>query len=230
MTSPKCLVGVNMHLLRRCVFLLLLVLVGPTQGAAAEPRAVRIGVLAFLDAQVISSQWEPVLEHLATALPGYRPVLVQLDHAALRSAVAVHSVDFVITNPGSYVALEMEFGISRIATLDTAQAPSPMRAVGSAVIVLAERQDLRSLADLAGKRVIAVGEEALLSVGVAGVCAAGHRPVEGFRGTRICRSADGPIDRGCGDGPCRCGHRPGLPDRRPGAASASAISGAVAAS
>ncbi len=160
MTSPRCLVAVGVELLRRCVFLLLLVLVGPTPATAAEPRALRIGVLAFLDARAISSQWEPVLEHLAAALPGYRPVLVQLDHAALRAAVAAHSVDFVITNPGSYVALEMEFGISRIATLDTAQAPSPQRAVGSAVIVLAERQDLRSLADLAGQRVIAVGEEA----------------------------------------------------------------------
>ncbi len=148
-----------MYLFRRCVFLLL-VLLGSSHAAAAEPRAVRIGVLAFLDAQAMSGQWEPVLEHLATVLPGYKPVLVQLDHAALRAAVAAHSVDFVITNPGSYVALEMEFGISRIATLDTAQAPSPMRAVGSAVIVLAERKDLRSLADLAGKRVIAVGEDA----------------------------------------------------------------------
>lgn len=160
MTSPKGLVGLSMYLLRRGVFLLLLLVIGPTPGAAAEPRAVRIGVLAFLDAQAISGQWEPVLEHLATALPGYRPVLVQLNHADLRAAVAAQSVDFVITNPGSYVALEMEFGISRIATLDTAQAPSPLRAVGSAVIVLAERQDLRSLTDLAGQRVIAVGEEA----------------------------------------------------------------------
>ena len=149
-----------MYFLRCCVFLLLLVFLGPTPVTAAEPGAVRIGVLAFLDAQAMSGQWEPVLEHLATALPGYRPVLVQLDHTTLRAAVAAHSVDFVITNPGSYVALEMEFGISRIATLDTAQAPSPMRAVGSAVIVLAERKDLRSLEDLAGKRVIAVGEDA----------------------------------------------------------------------
>ena len=152
--------SVTMYFFHRCVFLLLMIFVGPTLAASAEPRTVRIGLLAFLDADVMSSQWEPLLDHLATSLPGYKPVLVQLDHAALRAAVAASSVDFVITNPGSYVALEMEFGISRIATLDTAQAPSPLRAVGSAVIVLAERKDLRSLADLAGKRVMAVGEDA----------------------------------------------------------------------
>ncbi|MEO8119431.1 MAG: PhnD/SsuA/transferrin family substrate-binding protein [Rhodoferax sp.] len=120
----------------------------------------RIGLLAFLDTEAMSSQWTPLVNHLAAALPGYKPVLIQLDHAALREAVATQSVDFVITNPGSYVALEMEFGISRIATLDTAQAPSTMRAVGSAVIVRADRKDLVSLSDLAGKRVSAVGENA----------------------------------------------------------------------
>ncbi len=137
-----------------------MVFAGPILAASAEPRTVRIGLLAFLDTEAMNSQWTPLLDHLAAALPDYKPVLVQLDHAALREAVAGQSVDFVITNPGSYVALEMEFGISRIATLDTAQAPSPMRALGSAVIVRADRQDLRTLADLADKRVSAVGEDA----------------------------------------------------------------------
>ena len=40
------------------------------------------------------------------------------------------------------------------------QAPSVARAVGSAVIVRTERKDLTSLADLAGKRVVAVGPNA----------------------------------------------------------------------
>lgn len=149
-----------MSFLCRCLFLTLMVFAGPILAASGDQRTVRIGLLAFLDTEAMSSQWAPLLDHLAAALPGYKPVLVQLDHAALRQAVAGQSVDFVITNPGSYVALEMEFGISRIATLDTAQAPSPMRAVGSAVIVRADRQDLRTLADLAGKRVSAVGENA----------------------------------------------------------------------
>lgn len=144
----------------RYLVLALMFFFGPILSASAEPRTVRIAVLAFLDTETMDSQWAPLLAHLATALPGYTPVLVQLDQAALQAAVTAQSVDFVITNPGNYVALEMKFGISRIATLDTAQAPSPMRAVGSAVIVRADRQDLRSLADLAGKRVIAVGENA----------------------------------------------------------------------
>ena len=149
-----------MSFLRRCILLTLIVLAGPAPAAPAEQHPVRIGLLAFLDAEAMSRQWAPLLAHLGAALPGHQPVLVQFDHKGLRDAVASRSVDFVITNPGNYVALEMEFGISRIATLDTAQAPSPMRAVGSAVIVRADRQDLSKLADLAGKRVAAVGADA----------------------------------------------------------------------
>ena len=149
-----------MSFLRRCVFLLLMICVGPALGTAADARPLRIGLLAFLDAEAMSSQWAPLRDHLARAIPAYQIVLVQLDHAALRAAVAAQSLDFVITNPGNYVALEMEFGISRIATLDSVQAPSPMRAVGSAVIVRADRQDLRVLTDLAGQRVVAVGADA----------------------------------------------------------------------
>ena len=144
---------------RRYAILLLIALVA-LPVAADAPRPVRIGLLAFLDAEALSSQWTPLLAHLAQALPGTSPQLVQFDHQALRQAVAEHSVDFVITNPGSYVALEMDYGISRIATLASVQAPSPMRAVGSAVIVRADRGELRKLADLSGKRVAAVSEDA----------------------------------------------------------------------
>ncbi len=149
-----------MSFLRRCILLALIVFAGPLLAEPAEQRPVRIGLLAFLDAEAMSRQWKPLLAHLGAALPGQRPVLLQFDHKGLRDAVASGSVDFVITNPGNYVALEMEFGISRIATLDTALAPSPMRAVGSAVIVRADRKDLTKLADLAGRRVAAVGEDA----------------------------------------------------------------------
>lgn len=160
------LLSLDMLFLRRLafrtffVFSTLIFFVGPTLAAATETHPIRIGLLAFLDTETMRHQWTPLLHHLGKALPDNPLVLVQLDHAALREAVARQSIDFVITNPGSYVALEMAFGISRIATLDTTQAPSPVRAVGSAVVVRADRQDLKTLSDLTGQRVSAVGDNA----------------------------------------------------------------------
>ncbi|MDP2266753.1 MAG: PhnD/SsuA/transferrin family substrate-binding protein, partial [Thiobacillus sp.] len=131
----------------------------PAARAQAEPP-VRIGVLAFLGAEVAVSTWSPLVAHIEASLPARRVVLAYYDVAGLRQAVQQQAVDFVITNSGQYAVLESEFGISRIATLESAGVPSPSQAIGSAVIVRADRRDLNVLADLKGKRVVAVSEDA----------------------------------------------------------------------
>lgn len=127
---------------------------------AQAPAPVRIGVLAFLGSEVALSVWSPVVAHLEAALPERRFTLAYYDIAGLREAVRQQEVDFVITNSGQYVTLEAEFGVSRIATLDSPGVPSPSRAIGSAVIARADRRDLNALPDLRGKRVAAVSEDA----------------------------------------------------------------------
>ncbi|HUX29346.1 MAG TPA: PhnD/SsuA/transferrin family substrate-binding protein [Thiobacillus sp.] len=131
----------------------------PAAHSQAGPP-VRIGVLAFLGSEVALSVWSPVVAHLEAALPERRFTLAYYDIAGLREAVRQQEVDFVITNSGQYVALEAEFGVSRIATLDSPGVPSPFRAIGSAVIARADRRDLNALPDLRGKRVAAVSEDA----------------------------------------------------------------------
>ena len=127
---------------------------------AQAPAPVRIGVLAFLGSEVALSVWSPMVAHLEAALPERRFTLAYYDIAGLREAVRQQEVDFVITNSGQYVALEAEFGVSRIATLDSPGVPSPSQAIGSAVIARADRRDLNVLSDLKGKRVAAVSEDA----------------------------------------------------------------------
>ncbi|KVW96836.1 histidine kinase [Thiobacillus denitrificans] len=131
----------------------------PAAHAQAAPP-VRIGVLAFLGVEVALSTWSPLVAHIEASLPARRVVLTYYDVAGLRQAVQQQALDFVITNSGQYAALESEFGVSRIATLESPGVPSPSQAIGSAVIVRADRRDLNVLADLKGERVAAVGEDA----------------------------------------------------------------------
>ncbi|WP_082708619.1 sensor histidine kinase [Thiobacillus denitrificans] len=147
---------------RRILFLAVLVAVlarPPAAHAQAAPP-VRIGVLAFLGVEVALSTWSPLVAHIEASLPARRVVLTYYDVAGLRQAVQQQALDFVITNSGQYAALESEFGVSRIATLESPGVPSPSQAIGSAVIVRADRRDLNVLADLKGERVAAVGEDA----------------------------------------------------------------------
>lgn len=150
--------GHHRRILLLAVLLAMLARSPATHAQAAPP--VRIGVLAFLGTEVALSAWSPLVTHLEAALPERRFVLAHYNVAGLRQAVQRQAVDFIITNSGQYAALESEFGVSRIATLESAGVPSPTAAIGSAVIARAERRDLNALADLKGKRVAAVGEDA----------------------------------------------------------------------
>ncbi|WP_296523347.1 PhnD/SsuA/transferrin family substrate-binding protein [Rhodoplanes sp.] len=123
-------------------------------GGEMRAETIRVGVLAFLGAEHSLEEWGPTARAIETGLPGTTVRLVPLDHAGLDRAVAGAEIDFLITNPGHYVELESAQGVSRIATLDSG-AP-----VASAVLVRADRRDLRTLADLAGKRVAIVGTTA----------------------------------------------------------------------
>ena len=129
--------------------------------AQAQPGAtVRLGALSVLADDDTQRQWQPLAQGLQAALG--RPVHLQThDLAALEAAVARGAVDFVVTNPGHYVALEARHGAARIATLSAAQG-DPAHAVGSAVVVRAAAAGAApaTLADLRGWRVAAVAEEA----------------------------------------------------------------------
>jgi len=137
-----------------------LVLMCMVQGhAAASALPLRIGVLDFLGTEATVGEWSPLVRHLETSLPNHAVRLERLDHAGLRAAVAAGELDFIITNPGHYIELEATLGATRILTLEADHGRSPERALGSAVIVRADRMDLQSLQDLRGKRVASVGRE-----------------------------------------------------------------------
>jgi len=128
--------------------------------AEALAREVVIGVFAYQGERAAEADWSPVLGYLGRAVPEHRFRLEHHDAVGLRQAIATQRVDLVITNPGYYVAMEAEFGISRIATLVSPPAASPRHAIGSVVLARAERTELRELSDLAGMRVAAVAADA----------------------------------------------------------------------
>ena len=128
--------------------------------AAAARAEVRLGALAVLDGEDTRRQWQPLAGGLQRAL-GVPVRLQALAPAALEQAVARGALDFVVTNPGHYVALEARHGATRIATRSAGALGDPAHAVGSAVVVRADAPGPpATLAALRGWRVAAVAEEA----------------------------------------------------------------------
>ena len=130
-------------------------------GALADASpAVRIGVLAYRGPDEIVANWGDLAAQLAVAIPQRRFELHPLDGPALRAAVKAGELEFVLTNSSQYVSLAAEFGIRRVATVMLPEAASPQRALGSTVVTRADHKEIRTLADLRGRRIAAVAADA----------------------------------------------------------------------
>jgi len=129
-----------------------------TSVMAAERH--RIGILAFRGAEHAVRSWQPTADYLSAAIDGSEFEVVPLPLAELRSAVAKKQVDFVFTNSGQYVALESEYGISRIVTLKTHFGSEIRNVFGAVIFARADRADIRTLDDLRGKSLAAVRRRA----------------------------------------------------------------------
>ncbi len=121
---------------------------------------VRIGVLLYLGQEEVEARWGHLSKDLANAIPGYRFEILPRDGNALREAIKKREIEFVLTNSSQYLALSHDFGVRRIATLKVPEAIGPDQSLGSAVIALANRGDLVTLADLRGKRIATAAEDA----------------------------------------------------------------------
>jgi two-component system sensor histidine kinase TtrS len=134
-------------------------LLQPSLAAAGDTATVRIGVLAYKGAEAVQDDWSYVRNWLEASIPDHRFILLDFDQAGLTRAVHEQTIDFAITHSGHYVALENSEGASRIATIESPWALSPRQSIGSAIVVRNDAR-LHTLADLAGKHVLAVGPDA----------------------------------------------------------------------
>ena len=134
-------------------------LLQPSHADTRNATTVRIGVLAYKGAEAVQEDWSYVRDWLEATIPGHRFILLDFDQAGLARAVQEQTIDFIITNSGHYVSLENSDGVSRIATIESPWALSPRQSIGSAIVVR-NNAHLHTLADLAGKHVLAVGPNA----------------------------------------------------------------------
>jgi len=128
--------------------------------AHATDRLVRIGVLAHRGKEEAFRTWTPTAQYLSREIPGNNFVIVPLNNDDIGPAVEYRDVEFVLTNPGSYAELESGYSITRIATLKSKTPHGGSSVFGAVIFTRADRKDIRSLADLKGKRFMAVHESA----------------------------------------------------------------------
>ena len=138
-------------------FLLLWTVVPP----ALADEGVRIGVLAVRSAEQTQAQFRSTALWLESRIPGKRFRIVPLGFNELDSAVRRHEVDFLAANPETYVRLRHDQGLAAIATLMPLAGLEPVTQFGGVIFTRADRQDIKSLEDVRGRKVVSVGDMSL---------------------------------------------------------------------
>ncbi len=120
---------------------------------------VKIGVLTKGNQILTMQRWPATAEYLQSKIPGHTFKIVPLDFHQIEPAVKGGEIDFLITNPASFVEMESQHGVSAVLTLarylNEGDAVSEFAGV---VLSRSERDDIRGFSDLKGKSFMAVDE------------------------------------------------------------------------
>jgi two-component system sensor histidine kinase TtrS len=128
--------------------------------ASAGNQEVTVGVLAHRGTETAVQMWTPTVDHIGSMVMGYDFRLVPINLHELPAALERDELDFILTNPGNYVELEAEYGITRIATLKNIRQGRVSKTFGAVIFTRADRDDIHVLRDLRGKKFAAVDEGA----------------------------------------------------------------------
>ena len=115
-----------------------------------------IGVLAFRGEENALKRWAPTTEYLNQKIPNTNFIILPMGLEELRKTVSLHDIDFVLTNTGQYVELEVFYGVSRIATVKNNINGQPSTSFGAVIFTRADRDDIQVIEDLKGKRFMGV--------------------------------------------------------------------------
>jgi len=99
-------------------------------------------------------RWTATADYLSEQIPGHRFELVPLDWDGMREYIKTGQAEFVLSNPGLYVEFEVKYGLRRLATLINLRQGKAVNRFGSVIIKRADRDDIQSIEDLKGKRLM----------------------------------------------------------------------------
>lgn len=120
---------------------------------------VHIGILDWRTLEDFEQHWLPSLQSLEKEMPAHRIVLHPMTLNELNKAVADNQLDFLITNPGHYVALSSQYEVAPLAQLQHLKEGLPLNHVGSVFLTRQGRSDLNQFTDLKGLTIGAVSAE-----------------------------------------------------------------------
>ena len=132
-------------------------------GQEINSTKIKLGVLAKRGPERCLTKWGPTAIYLTENVSGYTFEIVPLGYSELFPSVENGEVDFILANSSFYVELEMKLGVQRIVTLNNLRLGKSYTVYGGVIFSKADRDDIKTIHDLKGKRFISLDEKAFAS-------------------------------------------------------------------
>ena len=131
---------------------------GLAQGHEEAAAELRLGIFAFRPKAIMAAEYQPLADYLSHSLPHTRVRLQVMEPAEMEQALRDGQLDLLFTNPSHFLVLRHQNRLSgAIATLVALENGQPTSLLGGVLIARADRDDLNTLADVRGRRLVAPG-------------------------------------------------------------------------
>ena len=137
-------------------FFALLVICAIALGTPAVAGEYKIGVLAKRGPAKAVKQWGATADYLTKQIEGDRFTLVPLDFEQVFPAVENNEVDFFLVNSSMFVTAQVKYGAQPILTMINSRQGQALNSFGGVIFTYADRDDIKSLEDVKGKKFMAV--------------------------------------------------------------------------
>ena len=129
--------------------------------SSSSNKVARVGVLAFRGVDSAMAQWQPLANYLTETVAGWEFEIVPVTLVSAPEKIKSNNLSFLITNPGHYVTLAEEFGLSALATRErrTEVLGTGLMRYGTVIFALKD-SGVSTLDDLKEKRLAAVSPDA----------------------------------------------------------------------
>jgi len=129
--------------------------------AQSESQTARLGVLAYRGAETAQKYWEPLSEYLTAAVDGWRFRIVPVTLISAPGKLSSKQIDFLITNPGHFVALAEKHPLSALATRERLLPGEDAGGLSYGTVIFSRRDSgIQTLGELEGKSLAAVSPDA----------------------------------------------------------------------
>ncbi len=121
----------------------------------------RVGVRAHNGIEEAVANWQPTVDALSEKIPQHNFKLVPIVSLNEVTLIAGRGeIDFLLTNPSSYVEIKALHGAYALVTLNNKRGGTSQTRFGSVIFTYASNSNIQTLKDLKGKMLMAVSKRA----------------------------------------------------------------------